>query len=48
MNVIDREHAKHYHWKTVCDGRHLVDSEELSIIAEKNAAAHVGGYALSQ
>lgn len=35
MRIVDREHAEHYNWKTVCDGWHLVKSEELSIIAEK-------------
>lgn len=35
MKVIDRENAEHYHWKTVCDGWHLVKTDELSVIAEK-------------
>lgn len=35
MKVIDRENAEHYRWKTVCDGWHLVKTDELSVIAEK-------------
>ncbi len=35
MKRVDRHTAKHYLWKDVCDGWHLVEHEELSIIAEK-------------
>lgn len=35
MKVVNRENAKHYHWKNVCDGWHFVDSGDLSIIAER-------------
>ena len=35
MRIIDRASAKHYIWKDVCDGWHLLESDELSIIAEK-------------
>lgn len=35
MRVVNRESAEHYNWKAVCDGWHLLKSDELSIIAEK-------------
>lgn len=35
MRFVDRENAEHYHWKTVCDGWHLLKTEECSVIAEK-------------
>ncbi|MBE6023430.1 MAG: cupin domain-containing protein [Cellulosilyticum sp.] len=35
MRKIDREHAQHYNWKTICEGWHFIQTEELSIIAEK-------------
>lgn len=35
MRVVNRESAEHYNWKTVCDGWHFVQTEELSVIAEK-------------
>lgn len=35
MRIVNRENAEHYNWKTVCDGWHLVQTEELSVIAEK-------------
>jgi mannose-6-phosphate isomerase-like protein (cupin superfamily) len=33
--VIDTTNAKHYIWGEVCDGWHLLESDELSIIQEK-------------
>lgn len=35
MKVINRETSKHYNWKEVCDGWHFIDTDELSVIAEK-------------
>lgn len=35
MRIVNRENAEHYNWKTVCDGWHLLKTDELSIIAEK-------------
>lgn len=35
MKKVNRQTAKHYVWKEVCDGWHLVEQEVLSIIAEK-------------
>ena len=35
MRQINRSSAPHYFWKDVCDGWHLLDREDLSIIAEK-------------
>lgn len=35
VKKIDRKTAKHYFWKDVCDGWYLLDSNELSVIAEK-------------
>lgn len=35
MQILDRDHAEHYNWKSICDGWHFVNTEELSIIAEK-------------
>lgn len=32
---IDRTAAKHYSWKGVCDGWHLVEHDALSVIAER-------------
>lgn len=32
---INRDSAAHYTWKEVCDGWHLVQGEDLSVIAEK-------------
>lgn len=32
---INRNTARHYFWKEVCDGWFLVDREDLGIIAEK-------------
>ena len=34
-NKIDISNAEHYIWGEVCDGWHLVNNEELSIIQEK-------------
>lgn len=31
MRIVDREHAEHYNWKTVCDGWHFVKSDEQRI-----------------
>lgn len=35
MRIVDRDHAEHYNWKTVCDGWHFLQTDALSIIAEK-------------
>ena len=35
MRTISRETAEHYNWKTVCDGWHFVQRDDLSVIAEK-------------
>lgn len=35
MRKIDRQTAKHYTWKEICDGWHLVERDDLSVIAEK-------------
>lgn len=32
---INRNNARHYKWKDVCDGWHFVESNDLSIIVEK-------------
>ena len=32
---VSRETARHYNWKEVCDGWHLVEHDGLSIIAER-------------
>lgn len=35
MRIVDRDNAEHYNWKDVCDGWHFLNTDELSIIAEK-------------
>ena len=35
MKKINREMTKHYNWKEVCDGWHLVERDDLSVITEK-------------
>lgn len=35
MKKADRQSAKHYFWREICDGWHLVERDDLSIIAEK-------------
>lgn len=35
MPVIDRERAQHYVWSEICDGWHLLQRPELSVIAER-------------
>lgn len=35
MRTVNRDIAEHYYWKTVCDGWHFLNTDELSIIAEK-------------
>ena len=32
---ISRDTARHYNWKEVCDGWHLVERDGLSVIAER-------------
>jgi len=34
MNVISKDNAEHYKWGEVCDGWHLVKSQNLSVIQE--------------
>ena len=35
MKKISRDTAGHYLWQEVCDGWHLVDRDDMSVIAEK-------------
>lgn len=35
MRIVNRDNAEHYNWKSVCDGWHFLNTDELSIIAEK-------------
>lgn len=35
MKKVDRQSAKHYFWQEICDGWHLLERDDLSIIAEK-------------
>lgn len=35
MEKINRAAALHYFWKKVCEGWHLVERDDLSVIAEK-------------
>jgi mannose-6-phosphate isomerase-like protein (cupin superfamily) len=35
VNSIDRDSAQHYVWGEVCDGWHLLQRPELSVIAER-------------
>ena len=35
MRIVNRENAEHYYWKTVCDGWHFIQTDALSVIAEK-------------
>lgn len=35
MKKVDRQSAMHYFWQEICDGWHLVERDDLSIIAEK-------------
>jgi len=35
MKKVDRQSASHYFWQEICDGWHLVERDDLSIIAEK-------------
>lgn len=35
MNVIDRTTARHYPWGDRCDGWHLLDGVDLSVIEER-------------
>ena len=35
MEKINRTTAPHYFWKKVCEGWHLVERDDLSVIAEK-------------
>jgi len=35
MEKINRKIAKHYNFKDVCDGWHLLERDDLSIISEK-------------
>ncbi len=35
MKKVDRQTARHYFWQEICDGWHLLEREDLSIIAEK-------------
>ena len=32
---VSRDTARHYNWKEVCDGWHLVEHDHLSVIAER-------------
>lgn len=35
MRIVNRDNAEHYNWKSVCDGWHFLNTDELSIISEK-------------
>ena len=35
MKKVCRETAEHYYWKEICDGWHFVNTDSLSIIAER-------------
>jgi hypothetical protein len=35
MQAIDRSAAEHYIWGQVCEGWHLVDRADMSVIAER-------------
>ncbi len=35
MKKVDRQSARHYFWQEICDGWHLVERDDLSIITEK-------------
>lgn len=35
MKKVDRQSAKHYFWREICDGWHLLERDDLSIIAVK-------------
>ena len=35
MKKVDRQSASQYLWQEICDGWHLVERDDLSIIAEK-------------
>jgi mannose-6-phosphate isomerase-like protein (cupin superfamily) len=38
MRAIDRNTAEHYLWAEICDGWHLVQHDDLSVIAERAPA----------
>lgn len=35
MKIIEKKNAEHYIWGQICDGWHLLNSENLSIIQER-------------
>ena len=35
MKQINRKSAEHYNWKEVCDGWHFINTDALSVIAER-------------
>lgn len=38
MERVDLHNTKHYYWKGICEGWHLVEHEQLSVIIEKMPA----------
>jgi len=35
MNVTSKDNAQHYRWGEVCDGWHLLKTDQLSVIQER-------------
>ena len=35
MTAVDRSNARHYRWGEVCDGWHLLERDDLSVIEER-------------
>lgn len=35
MEPVDRGRARHYRWGEVCDGWHLLERQDLSVISER-------------
>lgn len=35
MSMVDRERARHYLWGSRCDGWHLLEGDDLSVIEER-------------
>ena len=35
MSAVDRDSARHYRWGEVCDGWHLLERTDLSVIEER-------------
>ena len=35
MSVVSRDNARHYPWGAACDGWHLLEGDDLSVIEER-------------